>query len=258
MENNGFKRAGSLIEEPIKTNNQFLKPAGDLEGNELNSESTVVMSASSLEEKLFGRVLDKTQAGYEDAIERKNAVWKEYTEIDNKISNGTATEADWAKHDKLVETYKREARAVETIKTYLENNANMVNKGIASPEFKFSKAGDLTSEVKPGGVGFEAAGDLNTSKQNNSFSFSEKKEETLKTPEEIRNWLKTIVSGEKKSNYAFGEGLLATGGGSMFVSIEKLQEMVKNGDNIIKAEYFENMNMVMIEFESFGIPSKSR
>lgn len=34
--------------------------------------------------------------------------------------------------------------------------------------------------------------------------------------------------------------------------------MVKNGDNIIKAEYFEKMNMVMIEFESFSIPSKSR
>ena len=78
-----------------------------------------------------------------------------------------------------------------------------------------------------------------------------------KSPEEIRDWLKTIVSGEKKANYAFGEGLQITGAGQKFVSIEELQQMVKNGDNIIKAEYF-GMNMVMIEFESFGIPSKSR
>ena len=80
----------------------------------------------------------------------------------------------------------------------------------------------------------------------------------MKNPEEIKDWLKTIVSGEKKANYAFGEGLQVVGAGQKFVSIEELQNMVKNGDNIIKAEYFDNMNMVMIEFESFSMPSKSR
>ena len=104
---------------------------------------------------------------------------------------------------------------------------------------------------------FKTAGDLDTPNQENSFTFEEKKEE-LKTPEEIRGWLKTIVSGEKKSNYAFGEGFQVVGAGQKFVSIEELQKMVKNGDNIIKAEYFDNMNMIMIEFESFKVSSKSR
>lgn len=122
----------------------------------------------------------------------------------------------------------------------------------------FKNQGDLEN-VKPnidGSSFFKPAGDLEDPKQNNSFAFKEKKEE-LKTPEEIRSWLKTIVSGERKSNYEFGEGLLATGGGSMFVSVEQLQDMINNGDNIIKAEYFEKMNMIMIEFETFT-PSKSR
>ena len=105
---------------------------------------------------------------------------------------------------------------------------------------------------------FKKPGDLEeTPKKNNSFKFEEK-EKQFKNAEEIRDWLKTIVSGKKKSNYAFGEGLLATSAGQKFVSIEEIQQMVKNGYNIIKAEYFENMNMVMIEFESFSIPSKSR
>lgn len=123
----------------------------------------------------------------------------------------------------------------------------------------FKSAGDLPTNEPSNSMSlhFKAAGDLDTPTQNNSFKFEEKKEE-LKTPEEIREWLKTIVSGKKKSTYEFGEGLKATSAGQNFVSIEELQQMVNNGDNIIKAEYFENMNMVMIEFESFKVPSKSR
>ena len=101
------------------------------------------------------------------------------------------------------------------------------------------------------------AGDLDAPKQTHSFSFKTKKEE-LNTPEEIRAWLKNIVSGEKKGFYAFGEELKPAGAGQKLVSIEELQDMVKNGDNIIKAEYFDNMNMIMVEFESFSMPSKSR
>ena len=105
--------------------------------------------------------------------------------------------------------------------------------------------------------GFKRAGDLDQPKQNNSFKF-EKKEETIQTPEEIREWLKTIVSGKKKSTYEFGRGHQAFSSGKILVGLDELKEMVKNGDNIISAEYFENLNMVDIEFESFKVPSKSR
>lgn len=94
--------------------------------------------------------------------------------------------------------------------------------------------------------------------------YNENKSKSFNNPEEIKAWLKTIVSGVKKSNYAFGEGLLATGYGQRFVTLERLYKMVENGDNIISAEYFENMNMVLIEFEqfeefeSFKLPNKSR
>lgn len=50
MENNGFRRAGSL-EEPIKNNDTFLRPAGDLDGKPLNSKPTVTMSTADLEKK---------------------------------------------------------------------------------------------------------------------------------------------------------------------------------------------------------------
>lgn len=267
MENNWFKKAGSLDDEPIKNNETFLrkaedldstpklrgdlaskirtsseglKPAGDLDDKELNSKPSVTMTAAELEKKLFGRVLDKTQKGYEDALARKEAAWKEYEEIDSRISNGTATEEDWERHDEVVERYRREARVLQTIKSYLENNPNMVDK----------------KEVKPSSVGFKA-GDLETPKQNNSFKF-DKKEETIQTPEEIRAWLKTIVSGVKKSTYEFGRGHQDFSSARILVGLDKLKEMVENGDNIIKAEYLENMNMVDIEFESFRVPNKSR
>lgn len=121
----------------------------------------------------------------------------------------------------------------------------------------FQRGGSLEEPIKVNESLFRPAGDLELPNKNNSFRFEEI-EMQFKNSEEIREWLKTIVSGKKKSNYAFGEGLLATSAGQKFVSIEEIQQMVKNGYNIIKAEYFENMNMVMIEFESFSIPSKSR
>ena len=43
---------------------------------------------------------------------------------------------------------------------------------------------------------------------NNSFNFNEKKDE-FKTPEEIREWLKTVASGKKMSS----ENRPAIGGG---------------------------------------------
>ena len=121
-------------------------------------------------------------------------------------------------------------------------------------------AGDL-EETKPNDNGmsyFKMAGDLDTPKQTNSFTFEEKKEARPKTPEEIKEWLKTIVSGEKKSSYEFGKGNQAFSSGRILVGLDELKEMVENGDNIISAEYFEALNMVDIEFESFKLPSKSR
>lgn len=123
----------------------------------------------------------------------------------------------------------------------------------------FKQADSLTEEpIKIYETFFKPTEELNTPKQNNSFTFEEKKEQSFKTSEEIRNWLKTIVSGEKKVNSALREEFRITGAGQKFVSIEELQEMVKNGDNIIKAEYFDSMKMIMIEFESFSKPCKSR
>ena len=68
-------------------------------------------------------------------------------------------------------------------------------------------AGDLEEDKsKDDGMSyFQIAGDLDTTTQNNSFKFQEK-EEIIQTPEEIREWLKTIVSGKKKSTYEFGRG----------------------------------------------------
>jgi len=121
----------------------------------------------------------------------------------------------------------------------------------------FQSAGDLSPSKPNVSSYFSRPGDLDTPTQNNSFKFQEK-EETIQSSEEIKEWLKTIVSGVKKSNYAFGEGLQATSSGKILVGLDELKRMVENGDNIISAEYLENMNMVDIEFESFRVPNKSR
>ena len=128
------------------------------------------------------------------------------------------------------------------------------------PEETFLKpAGDL-EENKSNNNGmsyFQRGGSLEDKKTNNTFKFQDKKE-TKQTPEEIREWLKTIVSGKKKSTYEFGRGHQAFSSGRILVGLDELKEMVENGDNIISAEYFENLNMVDIEFESFREPNKSR
>ena len=61
--------------------------------------------------------------------------------------------------------------------------------------------------------------------------------------EEIKNWIKSIVSGKKKATYGFGEGPQVTSSGKILVGVDELQQMVENGDNIISAEYLENMNI---------------
>lgn len=139
----------------------------------------------------------------------------------------------------------------------MENNGFKLAGDLTDDGMLYFQRGGSLEEPNQTNTFLKPAGDLNTPKQTHPFSFESKKEE-LNTPEKIKAWLKTIVSGEKKGFYAFGEELELTGAGQKFVSIEELQDMVKNGDNIIKAEYFDNMNMIMVEFESFSIPSKSR
>lgn len=143
-------------------------------------------------------------------------------------------------------------------KSYFQSGGSLEDP-IKSDETFLKPAGGLPTSQPSNNISshFTKAGDLDTPTQNNSFKFEEKKEE-LKTPEEIKAWLKTIVSGKKKSTYEFGRGHQAFSSGRILVGLDELKEMVKNGDNIISAEYFDNMNMVMIEFESFSMPSKSR
>lgn len=61
----------------------------------------------------------------------------------------------------------------------------------------FKPAGDLSTGKFDVSSYFSRPGDLEVQKQNNSFIFEEKKDEPFKTPEEIKEWLKTIVSGVK-------------------------------------------------------------
>ena len=48
---------------------------------------------------------------------------------------------------------------------------------------------------------------------------------------------------------------LTVGGATMFVSFDRLKEMVNEGYNIIKASYFEQMNMIEVTFD---VPYKSK
>lgn len=41
----------------------------------------------------------------------------------------------------------------------------------------------------------------------------------------------------------------------MFVTIDRLKDMVNEGYNIIKANYFEKMNMIEVEFD---VPFKNK
>jgi len=119
-------------------------------------------------------------------------------------------------------------------------------------------AGDLEPrQSNSNGSYLKMAGDLDVPKENNSFKFVEK-EPSLMSPDEIRAWLKTIVSGREMANYGFGEENNVVSSGKMFVSIDTLKKMIDNGDNIIKAEYIEGLNCVDIEFERFRTSYKSR
>ena len=102
-------------------------------------------------------------------------------------------------------------------------DVNDTNNGFYNP-------GDLGGEV------FKTAGDL---EDNNSFKFSESK---TVTDDEIKSYIASIQSVVR----TYGS---VSGGGVMFVSFDRLKDMVNSGYNIIRANYFENTKMIEVEFD---------
>lgn len=50
---------------------------------------------------------------------------------------------------------------------------------------------------------------------------------------------------------------MVSGGSVIFVTFDELKDMVNNGYNIIKANYFEQMKMIEVEFD-VSINNKTR
>lgn len=110
----------------------------------------------------------------------------------------------------------------------------------------FKPAGNLQKEEEKGNQYFQPAENIESHQQIGNI----KNEEV-----EINEYLKSIVTG-KRTPPEFGHFPVA--GGQKLVSLEELKEMVSRGDNIIKAEYFEEMKKIMIEFESFNLEETSK
>ncbi len=100
---------------------------------------------------------------------------------------------------------------------------------------------------------FHKPGDLNKESNNNSFFYTpndldSSANKTVSSAEEINKFINEVVTGKRS------EGL-TIGGATMFVSFDRLKEMVNEGYNIIKASYFEQMNMIEVTFD---VPYKSK
>ncbi|MGM9876645.1 MAG: hypothetical protein ACI310_05405 [Bacilli bacterium] len=116
---------------------------------------------------------------------------------------------------------------------YFKPTGNLEGNGTNDMNNGFYIPGDLgdkpIGDIKP-------AGDL---ENNNSFKFSENK---TVTDDEIKSYIASVQSGVR----TYGS---VSGGGVMFVSFDRLKDMVNNGYNIIRANYFENMKMIEVEFD---------
>ena len=100
---------------------------------------------------------------------------------------------------------------------------------------------------------FKVPGDLNKESNNNSFFYTPNEldssaNKTVSSAEEINKFISEVATGKRS------EGL-TVGGATMFVSFDRLKEMVNEGYNIIKASYFEQMNMIEVTFD---VPYKSK
>lgn len=117
----------------------------------------------------------------------------------------------------------------------------------------YFKAPENLEEKTNTGDFFHKPGDLNKESNNNSFFYTpndldSSANKTVSSAEEINKFINEVVTGKRS------EGL-TIGGATMFVSFDRLKEMVNEGYNIIKASYFEQMNMIEVTFD---VPYKSK
>lgn len=117
----------------------------------------------------------------------------------------------------------------------------------------YFKAPENLEEKTNTGDFFHKPGDLNKESNNNSFFYTpndldSSANKTVSSAEEINKFINEVATGKRS------EGL-TIGGATMFVSFDRLKEMVNEGYNIIKASYFEQMNMIEVTFD---IPYKSK
>ena len=117
----------------------------------------------------------------------------------------------------------------------------------------YFKAPENLEEKTNTGDFFHKPGDLNKESNNNSFFYTpndldSSANKTVSSAEEINKFINEVVTGKRS------EGL-TIGGATMFVSFDRLKEMVNEGYNIIKASYFEQMKMIEVTFD---VPYKSK
>ena len=118
----------------------------------------------------------------------------------------------------------------------------------------FKKPGNLEEKANTDSF-FHKPEDLNREPNGNNFFHKPnnldnnvKKTMSLSSAEEINKFINEVVTGKRS------EGL-TIGGATMFVNFDRLKEMVNEGYNIIKASYFEQMNMIEVTFD---VPYKSK
>lgn len=139
---------------------------------------------------------------------------------------------------------------------YFKRPEDLTSKGFTQAQDLSSNntlkpASDLTPNNDNGYL--KPAGDISTSNntQNvgyNAFKPARDISQSENSIEEINEYLKEIQTGQR----TYGPIL---GGAKMFVPLDKLKQMVNDGYNIISAKYFEQMQIIEVEFD---IPTKSK
>ena len=113
----------------------------------------------------------------------------------------------------------------------------------------FKKPGNIEEKTNTDSF-FHKPEDLNREPNGNNFFHKPDNldNKTVSSAEEINKFINEVATGKRS------EGL-TIGGATMFVSFDRLKEMVNEGYNIIKASYFEQMNMIEVTFD---VPYKSK
>ena len=138
--------------------------------------------------------------------------------------------------------------------------ANDLDSNVENKDTFFHKPEELGNTVEKADTSFHKPDGIDSKTDGNYFSAPGNIEEGkyFHKPEELGNiaineneindYINSVVSGEK----TYGPVL---GGAKMFVTFDKLKEMVNEGYNIIRANYFKKPNVIEVEFD---IPSKSK